>query len=48
MLGMRPKWSTPTGVVYSPHARLTLMELVKLLTPATGVHCVVENAPRGE
>ncbi len=34
-------------MTYSPQARLTVMELVVLLTPATGAHCVPAKAPVG-
>ena len=46
-LGMRPKRRRPMGVTYSPQTRLTLIESCVLLTPETGVHCVVEKAPIG-
>ena len=46
-LGMRPKRRSPTGVTYSPQARLTVIELVVLLTPAMGAHWVVVKTPNG-
>src|SRR5579862_2656972 len=45
--GMRPKRTCPTGVMYSPQARLTAMELVHEFTPAVGGPCVDERKPIG-
>ncbi len=40
---MRPKRSWPTGVMYSPQARFTAIELVQEFTPAVGAPCVDEK-----
>ena len=44
---MRPKRKRPTGVMYSPHTRLTATESARLFFPAVGAHWVVVKAPSG-
>jgi len=46
-LGIRPNLSWPTGVAYSPQARLTVTLLLKLLTSDVGGACVLAAAPTG-
>ena len=45
--GIRPKRSCPTGVVYSPHTRWTLIEFCRELMPAVGGPCVLEKKLTG-